>query len=215
VDHSATPRDLLTMLKATAHADGPGLALPAGFPVEALLRPVGTRPGHLRAQDVEALTDWRNRFVHAFLNEFEANVERTAKWLTETVGPDDTRILFMVDQSGGQTVGYMGLAEIDWAAGYGEADAVVRGRPAARGLMRRSLRTLLLWARETLGLATLGVRVRSDNTALGFYEKVGFTELRRKPLRREEEPGLVRWVEDEAAAPSGLKLVHMRFTEGA
>jgi RimJ/RimL family protein N-acetyltransferase len=76
-----------------------------------------------------------------------------------------------------------------------------------------SLRTLLAWARDTLGLATLGVRVRSDNSAVRFYEKVGFTEVARVPLQREEEPGLVRWVEDESPSTEGPALVHMRFGE--
>ncbi len=206
-------RHLLNAIKRSAVAKGPALCLPVGLPVEALLRPVATRVGSLNAEDVRLLSEWRNRFVSAFLTEFEAHDERTTRWLTEGVGPDDSRILFMVDEcQSGQTVGYMGLAFIDWVKYSGEADAIVRGRDAAPGLMRRALLTLLSWAHHQLGLQTLGVRVRSDNPALGFYRKMGFEEIRRTPLRRAEQPGMIQWSEDESLPPGEPSLVHMRLS---
>lgn len=157
------------------------------------------------------LTEWRNRFVQAFLTEFEATESRTARWLAEVVGPREGKILFMVDDLNGRTFGYMGLDYIDWEQAYGEADAIVRGAEAAPGTMKRALQTLLSWARGQLGLRELGVRVRSDNTALEFYRKVGFHEMRRVPLRRLEEPQMIRWVEDASLESSKVHLVHMRW----
>src|SRR6266536_841028 len=94
-------RELLIALKASTGAQGPVLSIPVGIPVEAILRPVATRRGSLKSNDVRVLTEWRNRFVRAFLTEFQADESRTEKWLTDSVGPDDTRILFMVDSLSG------------------------------------------------------------------------------------------------------------------
>jgi RimJ/RimL family protein N-acetyltransferase len=179
--------------------------------VVALLRPVVTRLGELSSADVRNLTEWRNRFQRAFLTEFVANERRTERWLVESVGPDDSRILFMVDDVGGRAVGHMGLAFIDWETGHAEADAVVRGTAAPAGLMSRALDTVWQWARTTLGLTTLGVRVRSDNSALAFYEKRGFRERRRVPLRREQFAEELHWVEDRSLANGALSLVYLEL----
>jgi len=209
--NSQLGRCLLAVLKATAGLPGPAIVIPVGVPPEAFLRPVATRNELLNPEDASLLTEWRNRYVQAFLTEFQATESRTARWLTEVVGPSEGKILFMVDDLNGRTFGYMGLDYIDWEQGYGEADAVVRGAEAAPGTMKRALQTLLTWARGWLGLHELGVRVRSDNTALEFYRKVGFYEVRRVALRRVEEPQMVRWVEDTSLESSEVYLIHMRW----
>lgn len=203
-------RRLLTVLKATAGMPGPAIVIPVGCPPKAFLRPVATRKELLNPEDVRMLTEWRNRFVQAFLTEFQATESRTARWLTEVVGQAEGKILFMLDDLNGRTFGYMGL-DMNWEQAYGEADAIVRGAEAAPGTMKLALQTLLSWARGPLGLRELGVRVRSDNTALEFYRKVGFQEIRRVPLRRVEEPQMIRWVEDMSLESSKVYLVHMRW----
>ena len=203
-------QELIQALKGSATAGQPCLSLPVGSPVEALLRPVATAPGKLNDADVRVLTEWRNRFVKSFLTEFEATEERTASWLTDVIGPDPTRILFMLDDAHGKTVGYLGLGFIDWQQGVGEADAIVRGAEVAPGVMAKALFTLLGWGYEQLGLETIGARVRSDNPSLNFFLKIG-KELKRVPLRRTEEPGMVRWSEDETLVTSPASLVYLLF----
>ena len=202
-------RDLLAALKTTGGMPGPAVVIPVGSPPVAFLRPVAVRQELLRDDDVHALTEWRNRFVDAFLTAFQATEERTARWLVDQVGPNDGKILFMVDEIDGRTIGYMGLDRINWNRGSGEVDAIVRGREAAPGLMMRCLQAMILWARGSLGLRDIGVRVRSDNRALAFYRKVGFHEVRRTPLRLMVEPDMKRWVEDEAFKDAEVHLVHM------
>ena len=201
---------MIQALKASATAGQPCLSLPVGSPVEALLRPVSTTPGKLNDTDVRVLTEWRNRFVKSFLTEFEATETRTASWLSEVIGPDPTRILFMLDDAQGNTVGYLGLGFIDWQQGVGEADAIVRGAEVAPGVMAKAFFTLLGWGYEQLGLETIGARVRSDNPSLNFFLKIG-KELKRVPLRRSEEPGMVRWSEDETLVTSPASLVYLVF----
>jgi RimJ/RimL family protein N-acetyltransferase len=202
--------ELLLALKANSSPGAPCLCIPVGLPVEAVLRPVATAAGRLNANDVRVLTEWRNRFVDSFLTQFEATEARTEKWLTEVVGPDPTRILFMLDDARGQTVGYLGLAFIDWKQLTGEADAIVRGANMAPGTMAKAMFTLLDWAREQLGLKSVGARVRSDNPALRFFLKFA-TENKRVPLRRIEEPDIIRWVEDETLVDAAASLVYITF----
>jgi len=207
----ADGRALVRALKRAAGLH-PSLGLPVGNPAFALLRPVGVREGQVHAADVKALTEWRNRFPQAFLTEFEATEARTQAWLTGTVAEDDGKILFMADALDRRTFGYLGLDAIDWDRGTGEADAVVRGGEAPAGAMALGLTALLRWARGTLGLQDLTVRVLADNPALAFYERTGFVEEHRVPLRREERgPREVAWVEDASLTTPQRSLVHLRW----
>ena len=201
-------QELLQTLKTGSQGS---FSIPVGQPVEAFLRPVVSAAGQVNRDDVRVLTEWRNRFSRSFLTEFEATEARTESWLTDVVGPDPTRILFMLDDANGRTIGYLGLAFIDWQKHTGEADAIVRGVDHLPGVMTKALLALLRWAHRELGLtAALNVRVRSDNPAVNFYLKLG-TETRRVPLREIEEPGLKRWVEDESFAESSTQLVYITF----
>lgn len=201
---------LLKALKFTV-ADGPSLSIPVGKPVTAILRPISAQREYIRPTDVSYLTEWRNRFVTSFLTEFNATNEQTLRWLSSIVGPNDKKILFMLDDIDGNTFGYMGLDYIDWNRNYGEADAIVRGGRAAPGVMTLALKTLMGWAHTQLGLRTLGVRVRSDNTALNFYEKMGFVEHSRVALKKIVEGDCIRWTEDPSAKDGGISLVHMLY----
>lgn len=204
-------RQYLAAIKAKAAAGKPSLVLHIGDPPEAILRPIPTAPGCLDKKDVRLLSEWRNRFVKAFLTEFLAHDERTASWLSGFVHENEGKILFMVEDMAGNCIGHVGLGLIDWNTGYGEADAIVRGADAPRGLMKKALQTLLAWGKDQLGLVTLGVRVRSDNTALEFYKKVGFEEAKRVPLSVSEKPGFTAWIEDPANRHSKVSLVYMLY----
>jgi len=205
----APGRTLLTALKAAACLPGPRASLVIGSPPEALLRPVATA-GAQHESDARLLTAWRNRFKDAFLHEFEATEERTKAWLSRVVGPSDDRALFMVSLPDGTTIGYMGLAYIDWARRYGEADAIVRGKEAPKGLMQRCLTELISWGQAQLGLQHVAVRVRSDNPAVEFYRRIGFEETKRVPLIVVDESDGRRF-EEAAHAHSDLTLVHMTW----
>jgi len=175
------------------------------------MRPVATVPGHLDARDVNLLTVWRNQHVKSFLTEFVANDERTVKWLTESVHTNPSKMLFMVESLSGERFGHVGLGFIDWCTGYGEADAIVSGGHSPKGLMKESLQTLLRWSRDILGLQTLAVRVRSDNSAVDFYRKVGFVEYLRVPLIAETVADGLRWSEDPSASEFEATLVYMKL----
>lgn len=203
MDHG---RRLLQSVKAAAAERSFAIDVGAGL----RLRPIVTTSGAQDKEELRCLTTWRNRHVRAFLHEFAANEARTARWLATLIGPDDTRILFSLVDDSGQMVGYLGLAYIDWARGYGEADAIVRGEPLPAGTMKRALTRLLAWARSDLGLSELGVRVLSDNAACRFYERCGFVEQRREPLAaRTTDDGII-W-EPTSAQHGARYLVLYRY----
>ena len=86
----------------------------------------------------------------------------------------------------------------------------------ARGLIisptrELALQTLLAWAHDQLGLAELAVRVRSDNPAVAFYEKVGFREFQRVPLAVSRGADFTEWTEDPSLTTSVASLVYMRY----
>lgn len=205
-----TNQQLFAALKRSAGRGG-DLVLPVGRPLAALLRPLATTPGYVNSEDARLLSVWRNRHVTSFLTEFDAHEARTAAWLENSVSADPGKILFMVDLPDGSTIGHVGLGFINWDTGYVEADAIVRGGEARPGLMKEALQALLCWASTSLGLKDAWVRVRSDNSALAFYQKVGFTEVKRVPLTCVTGPGTKTWQEDPDAGPDAPTLVHMRY----
>lgn len=203
--------DLLRSLKESA-GRRPELCLTVGTPVESRLRCVATVPDRINEEDVRCLTEWRNQHVSSFLTEFEASPERTRNWLTEHVRRNDGKILFMVEDAGGRTIGYMGISFIDWQARAAEADSVVRGLDAPRGLMGRALLHLLAWARAQLLIEEFHVRVRSDNPAVGFYERIGFEELWREPHLREARGEEIHWRPAREGESGSMDLVHMKLS---
>ncbi len=205
---------LLRALKDATIAGTPTLVLAVGDPVRALLRPIATVPGATDATDVRLLGEWRNRHVKSFLTEFVAHDARSIDWLTHSIHQNDAKLLFMLDALDGTRLGHLGLGFIDWEARYGEADAIVSGGESPPGLMKLALQTLLSWARTQLGLENLAVRVRSDNPAVAFYEKVGFREWQRVPLAARRGPESTEWIEDPSLARSEASLVYMRYRGG-
>lgn len=209
----ANGRALLNSIKASAACNQLSLALPIDCPVRAFLRPIATADGRLDETDLILLSDWRNRYVKSFLTEFHAYPARTAEWLTKFVHHNDGKILFMLEDLNGERLGHIGLAFIDWENSYGEADAIVSGGNSPPGLMKIALQTTLRWAREQLGLEKLGVRVRSDNSALDFYTKVGFVETKRVPLGLSKDGDGITWFEDPSLGSDVPSLVYMIYEE--
>lgn len=148
------------------------------------LVPVNCSEKHVDPEIIALLTQARNANPSSFLTMFTATEERTRKWLTQVVGKEDNRILFMLkNKSKKSYYGYMGLAFGNSERSYIEADAVVRtDKNIIRGLMKASLTRLLQWVGSDLKINNIGVRVLSDNDALAFYNKCGFIKQKTEDL---------------------------------
>jgi RimJ/RimL family protein N-acetyltransferase len=208
-----TGSELLRAIKSSANKNGTNLVIPVGRPPEYFIRPIPTSIEELIDGDISALTDWRNRFVNSFLTEFVATKQQTTRWLVDYVRNNNSKIIFMVEYPNGEAFGYMGLDFIKWEEAYGEADSIVKGGHSPHGAMKLALQALLSWAQGQLGLDTICVRVRSDNSALEFYKKVGFHEFKRTGLRRTEEKNMIKWVEDISIQAPKVSLVYMKYSK--
>jgi RimJ/RimL family protein N-acetyltransferase len=189
------PRELIAKYKSQYHLDPDGLALRTRAATgEALrLRPLQASSAQLSHRDIALLTQWRNRYRRYFLTDFEATEERTLRWLTSIAGPDSSRILFMVETIDGEPFGHVGLCNVDEI--YGELDNVVRGGEGPEGSMAAAASAVCAWARSTLGLEQLWVRVLADNPAVIFYEKLGFRPVKDVPLNYQATSETGRWIE--------------------
>jgi RimJ/RimL family protein N-acetyltransferase len=207
------PREVISRYKSQYHLDPEGLALRAWAATgEALrLRPLQPTPEQVSPRDVALLTQWRNQYRRYFLTDFVATNERTMRWLTSTAGPDSSRILFMVEASDGEPFGHVGLCSVDEA--YGELDNVVRGREGPKGSMAAAATAVCAWARSTLGLEQLWVRVMADNPAVGFYEKLGFRRVKDVPLEYRGTPEEGNWM--EMGNRAGIADRYLRYMEQA
>lgn len=144
---------------------------------------------------VELLSRWRAENPTLSPTRFHVTAEGTERWINDLVIHNDQRILFMVQDLGGNYIGHMGFAGFDCAMRSAEVDLVVRGeKNAASGLMGYAVQTLVRWGRQELGLEHISLDVLWDNAhAISFYERCGFQKGKLIPLTKEETLGETRW----------------------
>lgn len=206
-----TGENIVSILKSLPSSKSLSLVIPIGDPVIAYLRPIPTLNIRPDDDDINLLTLWRNKYVNSFLTIFVANNTQTYNWLRNYVHNNNGKVLFMIDDIDRKTLGHVGLGFIDWKRKYGEADAIVNGGDAPRGLMKKALLTMLLWAKNVLCLEILAVRVRSDNEAIHFYKKVGFIEKKRVLISPVIDGDEINWIEtpEFENKVDSVYLVHM------
>jgi hypothetical protein len=166
----------------------------------ARLEPV-TQFDHDQPALIDHLAKWRQAAANSFPTQFAVTLEGTRNWLTNQVLGVADRILFWVRSDyDGVRLGHAGLAHLDAQGKSIELDNVVRGVPRlAPGVMEASVRTLMHWTADHLGLEEMKLRVFADNErAVSLYERCGFRVCRKIPLVKLETPDLVRWVEQSS-----------------
>lgn len=166
----------------------------------ARLEPV-TQSDHDQPALVDLLAKWREAAATYFPTQFPITLEGTRNWLTNHVLPVPDRILLWIRSDyDGVRLGHVGLFRLDALANSIELDNVVRGVVRlAPGLMEASVRALMHWTADHLGLQEMRLRVFADNArAVSLYERCGFATLREIPLVKLETPELTSWVEKSA-----------------
>jgi perosamine synthetase len=147
------------------------------------------------------LGSWRDESAFAFPTQFPVTRDGTATWLRRGLLDVPDRILFLVQDRFGHTVGHLGFAAADNPDRSLEVDNVVRGEKAVQpGLMGVALEGLLAWGEDCFRPARIHLRVFADNEhAIGFYRRLGFRDTARSPLRREVDGEAVRYIPSDDA----------------
>lgn len=160
------------------------------------LRAVSHVNNDLLEKDILLLAKWRNAHRESFMTWFIATPEGTRDWVMRELAIGKPRILFIVESGGGQAMGHMGLCSFDFVARSAEADNILRGEGEVPGGMTSALRGLCSWAFDTLDMRRVYLRVFADNVpAVALYQRCGFKEFKRTPVRRVLDGEVTRWVE--------------------
>jgi len=135
---------------------------------------------------IKTLAEWRSENISAYPTRFPVTIEGTASWLIKKLIDVPDRILFLVKDRYGNNVGHLGFANCLNDEGLMEIDNVIRGaKHVAPGIMHDAMVALVKWARTTLWPEGFYLRVLASNThAIRFYQKLGFSETNRIPLRK-------------------------------
>ena len=134
------------------------------------------------------LADWRRNAI-TFHNKFNVTHESTKLWLRNLLLDIPDRILFLVLDEFGTSIGHMGFTNALNDEGLIEFDNVIRGIPSTNpGIMSSAILTLLNWASESFESKKFYIRTLESNThAISFYKKLGFVFEGWQPLRRVEK----------------------------
>jgi hypothetical protein len=155
---------------------------------------------------IKTLSQWRRENYFAYPTRFPVTDAGTASWLTQRLLDVPDRILFLVHDKHGHSIGHLGFASCLNSGRLMEVDNVVRGvKDSAPGLMRDAMIVLTEWARTTLWPEGFFLRVLASNDhAVKFYQKLGFSETARFPLRQKttgETTTLSPLATDDTAPP--------------
>lgn len=188
------------------------------FPIQAngkmvgRLRPVTSETIH-NEEEIGMLTEWRQTSREWFTTQFPVTEEGTRKWLKNEILQADDRILFFVDDVKLTPIGQVGLRHYDPQKQECEFDNLIRGRKGEYGnLMIYALIALGVWCMKVLDLQRGYLHVLADNfRATHIYEKLGFEEMKRVPLKKEEDGRVIRWLpfQDDPTGEIERELVTM------
>lgn len=137
------------------------------------------------------LTSWRNANRRFFLTQFEANEERTYKWLQQTVVGDPSRILFIIKTDTDLPVGHLGVLRLD--TNSPELDNMIRGRSGGDlQLMLYAEVAVITWCFRNPLVHSICLNVFSNNwLPIGVHRSIGFEPGEIRKLSKLTEGGQV------------------------
>lgn len=142
--------------------------------------------GEIHLGDDNLISDLlRWRANAGFRGDSALSFSGTKNWLEKSVLGEEERILFVIVDPVGTRLGHVGLWFRD--AETLELDNVVKSPNCeTKGIMSHATKVLGRWVREFTGVRKMFLRVDSENYhAIGFYEKIGFSETGRIPIGTE------------------------------
>jgi len=169
--------------------------------------------------EIETLARWRNIGANTCSFRFKVDQESIKCWLQGDVFKSASKILFLVTNAQGRTVGHMGLASIDSPTHSLEIDDFVGWEDdLPLDIFSYCLKALIAWATKSMYTEGYILRVHSSNTrAISFYKKNGFREVKHTFLKSEppSTPELSRLVESSASEEEREteSMLEMRYEE--
>lgn len=161
---------------------------------------------------IQQITDWRRRYKHCFLSEFEPTCIRTKNWMQEAVVNNPARALFRILSPDGALMGHVGAIH---RKTYIEYDYYILGvKPEVKNFALCVASQFLLWLLDLTKLELISGNVRSDNLhGLDFHRRTGFSVYQQVPLLRiDTGQGEVRFEEQRGMTQSDYYLVEIRAT---
>jgi RimJ/RimL family protein N-acetyltransferase len=121
------------------------------------------------------MSNWRNAYRESFFTQFHASVEGTRNWAHSMILNQRDRILFLVSEETGRTIGHCGVCNV--SASEAEFDAIIRGeRDGNPALMLAAQRVLMRWLLRDLHLKRLHARIFYSNIAsMRLFKELGMT----------------------------------------
>lgn len=166
--------------------------------------------GHLQpmnmsfAEDTEiiqALANWRQKYMQFFLTQFTATAERTQNWLKNLVLKDTSRILFLICQHG-KPIGNFGVCHIGRTSA--ELDNLIRGEVIQeKQLIFYAEQCLCHWLFRELRLSEIYLHVFSNNhRTIALHSSIGFTITKLSKMTTEMDGDTLKFVVQDAESPS-------------
>lgn len=145
---------------------------------------------------IALLTKWRSEHQDAFPSQFTVTHAGTKNWGQKQLLDLPDRILFFLETLDGKPFAHLGLFRCNYQEKSCEIDNVVRGENIIPGSMTDALRALIQWVYNTLQMKQILLQVFSDNQqAIALYKRCGFVEVRKKPLKKIIEQGVIKFVD--------------------
>ena len=144
---------------------------------------------------IRLLAKWREENSDAYLSRSPITLEGTKKWLDKGVLENKDRLLFLLEDSAGSPIGHMGFYRFNFNEMRCEADNIVRGEKVLPGIMTPALVALMRWGMGVLQVQGYTLHTFADNSrAISLYERCGFSQISKAPLKKEESAGKSEWV---------------------
>lgn len=176
---------------------------------------------HLRDELLVAtLAKWREAAAFAYPTRFQVTHAGTLRWMEAGVLDKEDRLLFLIYDEVGRLIGHVGFANALNEECMLELDNVLRGETYARkGIISEAVEALQHWGRTVLFAENFTLRVLASNShALSFYQKLGYEETTRVPLKSVMENGVEQLVpggEMDACDAFVHMLLHVKKPDGS
>lgn len=148
---------------------------------------------------IKKLKNWRNENQIAFPKVFKATENGTLIWLEKAVLKREDRLLFLINDIHGKTVGHIGVSSFNYEEKTCEIDNIVRGDISSQSkVMEHAVNGLLSWIFKMINPNCIKLRVFNDNTkAIALYYKLGFKLGRLHPLEKKIRGSETEWIDSK------------------